>query len=135
MEVAITGPLQKLIEKYNTDKTYVLPFINESLHPTLYKRYLATYGTLYRSLNQLKKILRLTTPFTTYVARHSWATIAKEHGTSTSIISEGLGHTSEKTTRIYLKEFDRSVIDSINEKIVSFSAVQSIQQQENRLSL
>lgn len=121
IEVAITAPLQKLIEKYNTDKEYLLPFINESNRPTLYQRYQATYGTLYRDLNRLKKILKLSTPLTTYVARHSWATIAKELGASTTVISEGLGHTSEKTTQIYLKEFDRSVIDSVNEKIVSFS--------------
>lgn len=124
MEIAVTVPLQKLIDKYNTDETYVLPFINESDHATLYKRYLATYGILYRNLNHLKDMLKLSTPLTTYVARHSWATIAKEHGISMTIISEGLGHTSEKTTRIYLKGFDRSVIDRVNEKIVSFSAAQ-----------
>lgn len=128
MEVAITEPLQKLITKYYTDDTYVLPFINQGDQETIYKRYLATYGTLYRSLNLLKKRLRLSTPLTTYVARHSWATIAKEQGASTSIISEGLGHTSEKTTSIYLKEFDRSVIDKINEKIVSFSDDESASQ-------
>lgn len=128
MEVAITEPLQKLITKYYTDDTYVLPFINQGDQETIYKRYLATYGTLYRSLNLLKKRLRLSTPLTTYVARHSWATIAKEQGASASIISEGLGHTSEKTTSIYLKEFDRSVIDKINEKIVSFSDDESASQ-------
>lgn len=135
MEIAVTEPLQRLLDKYNTDDTYVLPFINESDHPTLYQRYLTTYGILYRNLNRLKKQLKLSTPLTTYVARHSWATIAKEHGASTTIISEGLGHTSEKTTRIYLKEFDRSIIDRVNEKIASFSAIQCTAQQENRLPL
>lgn len=123
MEVAVTEPLQKLIDKYNTDDTYVLPFINETDHPTLYKKYLGTYGAFYRHLNRLQKRLKLAAPLTTYVARHSWATIAKERGVSTSIISEGLGHTSENTTRIYLKEFDRSVIDQANEIIVSFSSI------------
>lgn len=123
MEIAITEPLQKLIDKYNIDDTYVLPFINEINHSTIYKRYLGAYGFFYRRLNRLQKKLKLTTPLTTYVARHSWATIAKEQGVSTSIISEGLGHTSEKTTLIYLKEFDRSVIDQVNENIVSFSSI------------
>lgn len=135
MEVAVTEPLQRLIDKYRTDDTYVLPFVNQSSHPTLYKRYLVTYGICYRNLNRLQKMLNLSTPLTTYVARHSWATIAKEQGASTSIISEGLGHASENTTRIYLKAFDRSVIDLVNEKIVSFSAVPSTMQQENRLPL
>lgn len=124
IEVAITLPLQRLIDKYKVDEEYVLPFINESDRTTLYERYQATYGVFYRSLNDLQELLNLTTPLTTYVARHSWATIAKQLGASTSIISESLGHTSEKTTRIYLKEFDRSIIDLINEKIVTFSTVQ-----------
>lgn len=121
MEIAVTAPLQKLIDRYNTDEIYVLPFINESDQPTLYKKYISIYGIFYRNLSRIKEVLKLTTPLTTYVARHSWATIAKELGVSTTIISEGLGHTSEKTTRIYLKEFDRSVLDSVNEKIASFS--------------
>lgn len=122
LEIAVTKPLGKIIEKYNTDPTYVLPFINEYDHPDLYKRYQTTYGCIYRALRVLQTQLDLNTPLTTYVARHSWATIAKEQGVPITVISEGLGHTSEKTTRIYLKEFDRSVIDSVNEKIVSFSA-------------
>lgn len=121
LEIAVTAPLRKLIDKYNTDETYVLPFINEYNQPTLYKKYQAAYGNIYRSLRALQKELHLSTPLTTYVARHSWATIAKEQGASTTVISEGLGHSCEKTTQIYLKEFDRSVIDKVNEKIVSFS--------------
>lgn len=120
MQVAVTKPLQNIIEKYNTDDTYVLPFINHSAALTPYRRYMAAYGRIYRNLNMLRLMLGLSTPLTTYVARHSWATIAKEKGVSTTIISEGLGHTSEKTTSIYLKEFDRSVLDIVNEQIVSF---------------
>lgn len=125
MEVAVTEPLQQLIDKYKADDTYVLPFINESDYPTLYKKYLVAYGNCYRNLNRLQEMLELANPLTTYVARHSWATIAKEQGASASIISEGLGHASENTTRIYLKDFDRSVIDKVNENIVAFSAAQS----------
>ena len=52
-------------------------------------------------------------------ARHSWATLAKETGAAISVISEGLGHTSEKTTQIYLKEFDRRVVDQVNKTVSS----------------
>lgn len=46
-----------------------------------------------------------------YVARHTYATALKERGVSTEVISEALGHANLKTTEIYLKQFDRSVID------------------------
>lgn len=47
------------------------------------------------------------------VARHSWASLARKHGVSVSVISAGLGHTSEKTTQIYLDELD-STVDAAN---------------------
>ena len=68
----------------------------------------------------LKKIscsLGLSTPLRLHAARHSWATIAKEHGIPVHIIGECLGHMSEETTRIYLKDLDRSVLDDVNNQI------------------
>jgi len=40
--------------------------------------------------------------FVLYIARHSWATIARGKDVPLSVISEGLGHDSETTTQIYL---------------------------------
>ena len=56
---------------------------------------------------------------TTYVARHSWATIAKKSGISHAIIGEGLGHEDSKTTETYLEEFENEVLDDANELIVA----------------
>ena len=53
-----------------------------------------------------------------YVARHSWATIAKNEGISLSVISESMGHDSESTTQIYLASLDSSIIDNANKKII-----------------
>lgn len=57
-------------------------------------------------------------PLTLYVARHSWATIAYNSNIPVSVISEGLGHDSEKTTRIYLSSLDTGVIDNANRMIL-----------------
>ncbi len=48
---------------------------------------------------------------TTYVARHTFATVLKKSGQSTSVISEALGHDSEQTTQIYLDSFENDVLD------------------------
>lgn len=121
MQVGITEPLRRLIDKYNVDDTYVLPFINRCDNASVYKRYQSAYGNIYRNLKIIADMVGINTPLTTYVARHSWATLAKESGASVCAISEGLGHTTEKTTVIYLKEFDRKVVDGINEKLVQFA--------------
>lgn len=121
MTVAITVPLRRIISKYPAGEEFVLPFINESDHKTLYEKYHATYTKFHRYLKRLQKYLEIPTPLTMHVARHSWATIAKEQGASVTQISEGLGHSCEKTTTIYLKEFDNSIINKMNEQVVAFS--------------
>jgi integrase len=55
---------------------------------------------------------------TTYVARHSYATVMKKSGVPTAIISEALGHESEKTTQIYLDSFENIVIDEASKSIL-----------------
>lgn len=62
-------------------------------------------------LKQIGKELGLPIKLTTYVARHSFATVLKRAGVSTSIISESLGHSSEKITQTYLDSFEKSQMD------------------------
>ena len=74
-------------------------------------------STLFRINKYLKEIARLcgiAAPLTMYVSRHSWASIAKSKNIPISVISEGMGHDSEETTRIYLASLDGSVIDKAN---------------------
>ena len=120
IEVAVTDDLLDIIEKYQSDSDYIFPILKGTESKELYRQYRLSVERTNRHLKEIGRILKLETPLTTYVARHSWATLAKKIGISTSIISEGLGHTSEKTTQIYLKAFDRSTLDKANEKITRF---------------
>ena len=56
---------------------------------------------------------------TLYVARHSWATTARDKNISISVISEALGHNSEATTQIYLRSIQSSEVDDANAKILT----------------
>ena len=58
-------------------------------------------------------------PLTMYVARHSWASIARSKNVPISVISEGMGHNSERTTQIYLASIDKSQIDNANVSIIN----------------
>lgn len=62
-------------------------------------------------------MLGIETKLTTYVARHSMATPSPSERCPMAVISEGLGHTSEETTRIYLQKFDQSILDKVNEQL------------------
>ncbi|TWR30461.1 tyrosine-type recombinase/integrase [Mucilaginibacter pallidiroseus] len=58
---------------------------------------------------------------TTYVARHTWATLAKRMGYSNELIAEAMGHQyGNRTTAIYLDDFEQHVIDNLNSAIQEF---------------
>ena len=69
-------------------------------------------------LKKIAEMVGISIPLTMYVARHSWASIAKAEGIPLSLISEGLGHEKESTTRIYLSTLDTTLIDRANSKIL-----------------
>ena len=52
------------------------------------------------------------------MARHSWASAAKAKGVPVGVISEGMGHDNEATTRIYLASLDTSAVDRANALIL-----------------
>ncbi|WP_410528719.1 tyrosine-type recombinase/integrase [Segatella copri] len=56
---------------------------------------------------------------TLYVARHSWATMARDNHISISVISEALGHHSETTTQIYLNSIKSSEVDDAIAQILA----------------
>lgn len=58
------------------------------------------------------------THLSTYVARHSWASIAKLKGVTEEVISDCMGHTSVNTTRIYIASLDNSKLDRANRKVI-----------------
>lgn len=64
-------------------------------------------------------MVQLPIPLTMYVARHSWASIAKQKQISISVISGALGHDSEKTTLIYLSTLDTFAVDNANSEILA----------------
>lgn len=118
LAVKWTQEMQQILDKYAPNESqYLLPIItSESEHPFhIYRKkgYLINYH-----LKRIGEKIRLEIPLTLYVARHSWASIAKSKGISIGVISEGMGHRSEKTTRIYLSELDTSLVDAANSLII-----------------
>ena len=115
LRIPITEPLAALIAKYDNDSPYIFPILRDDAPFSHYDQYRSALARINRNLKRVGLKLGLTTPLTTYVARHTWATLAKQCGAPVAVISEGLGHASEKITHIYLKEFDSDVLDRINE--------------------
>ena len=83
------------------------------------RQYLSESHRITRNLKTIGKTLGLSSPLTMYVARHAWASIAKNKNIPIAVISESMGHDSEKTTRIYLAALDKTSIDDANNLILN----------------
>ena len=111
-------PLQEkaieIIDFYNNEqRIYLFPILFNSHQTDLQKRYRVhdVIADINKYLKLIGKELKIPIDLTTYVARHSFATVLKRSGVNTSIICESLGHSSEKVTQIYLDSFENSQID------------------------
>lgn len=110
--------MQQIVSRYHVPGSlYLLP-IATGTGETFRQSAKKSYNRINRQLKRLGELLEFPIPLTTYVSRHSWATLAKSQNVSISLISEGLGHNSERTTRIYLASLDTSPIDEANKKII-----------------
>lgn len=114
-----TKEMQLILNKYpENESIYLLPIIRNSNTNTR----CICRNKSYNINHSLKKIAGMTgvnIPLTLYVARHSWASAAKTNGVPVSVISEGMGHDSESTTRIYLASLDTSLIDRANSLVIN----------------
>ena len=94
-----------ILEKYKAEGTdYLFPILYKvkdgRICPVSYPCALNRYN---RSLKLLARQAGIAVNLTSYVARHSWASIAYEHGVGLPVISKALGHTDTKTTLIYIE--------------------------------
>ena len=108
-----------IIAKYgeNTATRYLLPIITNpcSDERTQYRNAICRINV---ALKEVAGLAGLNIPLTMHVARHCWASVAKSKNIPLSVISEGMGHDSEETTRIYLASLDTSVVDKANSLIL-----------------
>lgn len=113
--------MQEIVEKYDTSHTiYLLPIIKGSVYVgNERKEYIYSAHNVNRNLKIIGRRLGLSQSLTMYVSRHAWASIAKSKNIPLSIISEGMGHNSENTTRIYLASLDCVAIDNANRLILN----------------
>lgn len=111
-------PMQELIDKFDTSGTpYLLPIIKNCDNDAR-KQYKSDAHRVNQSLKKIGKMLGLAISLTSYVVRHSWASIAKSKNIPIATISEAMGHDSENTTRIYLASLDTTVVDKANSLIL-----------------
>ena len=120
MTIEWERPMQTIVDRYaslTNGSPYMLPILTGA-DDAPYARYKQVEQSVNRHLKKIGEMVGLKMPLTTYVARHTWASVALQMDISIATISEGMGHSSYKTTQIYLETIDMSTVNQANKKIL-----------------
>lgn len=116
MSIQIEPCIQTIIDRYATNGgKRLFPFSESKGKNGEHTGALWLYN---QRLKTISMELGLKAHLTSYVSRHTWASIAKRKGVSTSIISECMGHSNEATTYIYLASFEQNILDTTNQLVI-----------------
>lgn len=115
IDVEIVPELEEIMERYHLeDSPFVFPFLHEARKGCPGKE-LPEESAL-RRINRTARMIGwkvgLSVPLTTYVLRHTWATLMLEDSQPVELISQCMGHTSIRTTQIYLSRISSRKVDT-----------------------
>lgn len=113
--VAIEPCMSEIIKKYESysNAQYVFPIIKTLDASLAHEQYQSQLRRYNYSLSCLSKLITASQPLSSYVVRHTWASMAYQHDLDLQLISKALGHTSTSTTMIYIKSlFDPQLADA-----------------------
>lgn len=132
IRIEITVGMWQIIRKYESaDREYLFPVMFASATYSQYKAMLANHN---ESLKEVGRLLAVSENLTSYVMRYTWASEARRQHIDIAVISQALGHTSEKTTRGYFNRLDQPELDLANQKITD-SVCQVLINKEKKKSL
>lgn len=110
--------MQEIVDRYSSPVSPFLISIIKNPEGNTRTQYRNALIIINNNLKVIGKEMGLSLPLTMYVARHSWASMARDEGIPLSVISEGLGHDSESTTQVYLASLETWVVDEANKRIL-----------------
>ena len=111
--------MQKIVNKYSKKTSaFLFPFLDDSSATPLYRQYKNHLRRLNKSLKSIGVLAGVSRRLTMYVARHTWASVARDCRVPITVIGEALGHDSERTTRIYLSSINGEIVDDANRLVI-----------------
>lgn len=111
VKVRVEGCMQDIMEKYRRKgKPHIFPLSED---------YALALNRYNRHLHRLAVKAQIEQNITSYVARHTWATLAYQEHIAVPVISEGMGHTDTHTTDIYIKRVHDTQLWKANRKVLS----------------
>lgn len=116
--VPVVGEMAEIMNRYSRLSKDELLFPLLRHRNSTYSEYQNLLARYNRALVRLTEAYNLPCKLTSYVARHTWASLANASGINLKHISQALGHSSVKTTEIYLENLSSSAMHK-NSRIVA----------------
>jgi len=105
----ITLDIIKFYQERNPESKYIFPILDENVHKTsrqIKDRIQKKRKKYNQDLKRIATNLDINKNLTTYVARHTFATLLNKNGVKKDLIMEMMGHQSLKTTETYIPPYD-----------------------------
>lgn len=121
-DIKITDNLKPILDHYARGKTkdqFLLPIIKRVNLEDQYKDIQWAQKRYNKRLKTIADKAGIQEKLTSYVSRHSFASIANNMAVPVTAISEMLGHQRLTTTQVYLAGLQKDTIDRYNETILS----------------
>lgn len=83
------------------------------------RQYSSALGYYNQELKELGKMSGIKINLTSYVARHTWASLAYIDKVDLTVISQALGHSSTTTTQIYIKGINGNIVFKANRLVLN----------------
>lgn len=112
--------LKNILNKYaREDSPMLFPLLSETDcvlgHHLAYLKALQRHN---KALGELSKMVGSPIGITSYVARHTWASLAFSHGIPVNTISQALGHSTTLSTRTYISPMENTLVARANRVVV-----------------
>ena len=119
IEIKILPTMRRTLDYFapiTAGSEYLFPIITnpDKAHRLQYESGLMLQN---QRLKRIAALAGIDKRLSTRCARHSWATVAKGAGLPLAVISEGLGHSNQKTTQIYLNSLEQSILDRASQLV------------------
>lgn len=109
--VSVTPAMADIMRRYDRpDSEYVFPVLTATDPAGLHRQYRHALRHYNHALHRLSATVGVPCHLSSYVVRHSWASIAYQHHIDIELIGKALGHTKASTTMVYIKSlFDKDL--------------------------
>lgn len=117
--VAIEPYMAEIINRHSiTGSEFVFPILANTTSANIHATYLKRLRAYNYALHRLSLLIDSSRTLSSYVARHSWASLAYRSGIDISLIAKAMGHTKLSTTLIYIRALLDPSLAEANKKVM-----------------